>query len=128
MRALTAAGPAMAIRLASVGFPVYFAGELLQMPAYRPDAPSRVTSAAWCGLAAAGDVAILLALWGVAAWAFDSPSWFLWAYQAWQPTLPPLDTDIVAVLQPMVVPPVAFWWVHRRAWRPARLDTCDPHR
>jgi hypothetical protein len=38
-----------------------------------------------------------------------------WAYQPWQPTLPPLGTGLLAVLQPIVVLPLVFWLVHR--WR-----------
>jgi hypothetical protein len=39
----------------------------------------------------------------------------LWTYQFWQPVVPPLGTGLVAVLQPVLVLPLAFWLMHR--WR-----------
>jgi hypothetical protein len=37
----------------------------------------------------------------------------LWAYQPWQPALPPLGTGLMAVLQPVIVLPLVFWVAHR---------------
>jgi hypothetical protein len=107
---------------------------------------------ALCGLAAVGDVVILLALWAGAAAAFRDAAWFspprarryaaivaagivvnaavewvavrqlaLWAYRPWQPTLPPLGTGLVAVLQPVLVVPLALWLAHR--WNARRVTT-----
>jgi len=148
-----------AARLASVGLPLYFLEELAQMPAYRPESRSLVLSVALCGLAAVGDVVILLALWSAAAAAFRAAAWFspprpgryaavmaagivvntavewvavrrfgFWVYQPWQPTLPPLDTGLVAVLQPVIVLPVAFWLVHRWETRARRREVPRPRR
>jgi len=134
----------VAARLAVVGLPLYFAEELAQMPAFLPESRSLAVSVALCGLAAVGDVVILLALSAAAAAAFRAAVWSsppraaryaavvaagivvnalvewvavsrlgLWAYQPWQPTLPPLGAGLVAVLQPMIVLPLVFWAVHR---------------
>jgi hypothetical protein len=67
---------AVALRLVAVGLPMYFAEELLQMPAYVRESDSLAAVVALCGLAAVGDVVILLGLWAAAAAAFRSPAWF----------------------------------------------------
>jgi hypothetical protein len=134
----------VAARLAAFGLPLYLVEELAQMPAYRPESRSLAVSAALCGLAAVGDLVILLALWAATAVAFRAAIWFsppravryaavvaagivvnaavewvavsrlgLWAYQPWQPTLPPLGTGLMAVLQPVIVLPLVFWAAHR---------------
>lgn len=41
-----------------------------------------------------------------------------WTYSSWMPLLPPLGTGLSPVLQWIVVPALAFYWVKGRAARP----------
>lgn len=136
-------GGSVALRLVAVGIPLYFAEELLQMVAYVPESRTPAAVVALCGLAAVGDVVILLGLWAAAGAVFGTTAWFsppraaryaavvaagivvnvavewvavhrlgLWTYQPWQPTLPPLGTGLLAVLQQLIVLPLVFWAAH----------------
>ena len=63
-------------RLFLVTFPIYFAWEMLQMPAFRGVPDSWLAATGVCALATIGDAVVVLALFALAGLTFRDPRWF----------------------------------------------------
>ena len=123
-------------RLSVIAFPLHFAWELLQAPAFGLMGPTWVAGVLVCARAAVGDVIIAAALLGFGMLVFGDSRWFTparllryalvtvvaiamqiivermalgagrWTYQAWHPTL--LGAGLLPALQGAVLTPVIF--------------------
>ncbi len=123
-------------RLSVIAFPLHFAWELLQAPAFGPMGPTWVPGALVCARAAVGDVIMAAGLLGFGMLVFRDARWFTparplryalvtagaiamqvfverralaeggWTYQPWHPTL--LGAGLLPVLQGAVLTPVIF--------------------
>jgi hypothetical protein len=63
-------------RLLAVSLPLYFAWEMLQMPAFTGTPPGWLVNTLMCALVTLLDAALMLGLYGVGVWVFRDPSWF----------------------------------------------------
>jgi hypothetical protein len=63
-------------RLLAISLPLYFAGEMLQMPAFTGTPPGWLVHTLMCALATLLDAALVLGLYGVGVWVFRDWLWF----------------------------------------------------
>ncbi len=89
------------LRLLLIAGPVSFAWEMLQAPGFTGMPPGWVAGTAVCGLAALGDVVVLLGLFGLAGLAFRDARWFV----------PPRLAPYALVALAGIVLQVPFEWV-----------------
>ena len=112
-RAIDRAGSAAELllrRLFLITLPIYFAWEMLQMPAFRGVPDSWLAAIGVCALATIGDAVVVLALFALAVLAFRDPRWF-----APPRIVPGLGVGVLPLLQPIVLLPMTFWLLAR--WR-----------
>jgi len=64
------------IRLLIIALPLYFAWEMLQMPAFTGLPESLLVATAWCAVATLGDGALVLVVFLIAGVLFTNPRWF----------------------------------------------------
>ena len=123
-------------RLSVIAFPVHFAWELLQAPAFGSMGPTWMAGLLVCARAAAGDVIIVAGLLGLGILLFRDGRWFTpmkpwryvlitavatgiqslvehtalaagwWTYQNWHPTF--LGVGLLPVIQGAVLTPPIF--------------------
>ena len=142
-----------AARLFALAWVVNFGWEMAQAPLYAPMGPFW-TAIAKCFRASLGDAGIVVALWVLGVYIFESPDWFRcadakliaglslvgglisvglelvalsggrWAYGSAMPVIPGLGIGVAPVLQMALLPPLILRLAASRVVRAARGGDC----
>jgi hypothetical protein len=140
-------------RLVLIGLPLYFAWEMLQMPAFTRLPSGRMASTLMCALAAVLDTVLILLLYSIGALAFSDRLWFcpprflryllivlvaivansVWEWVAvgrlglwgYRAWHPAVfGVGLVAILQAVVMPALVFFWLGRWAGQQSVARPC----